>query len=374
LRLTVVTRHVDTIAAMRSLVVIVGAGASFDCTSGTIEVQEQLRPPLVPQLFESRPSFARILNRYPLAEAAAATIRPAVASGSTAVERFLRDKLRDSTDPYAVRRYRSVPLYLQDLLFSVSQPAMSDDPFPPGYTRQADNYDLLISAVLTLDRVIFISLNYDTLLDQRLAIYEPLDSLDWYVNTDRNWALYKLHGSVNWGRRIMNEGLPNYGGSPSPEVFSRVDAVGDVELGDITLRPQAQLNDARYEFSGDGTGSHWFFPALSIPVGEADELVCPSDHVQRLKEQLAAEEELNVLVLGYSGIDSEVLQLLREAGRPLRQLLAVNGSVDASLAAVQRLSEATGGGGGFQEPWIYDSGFTGFTHSGKLEEFITTIM
>ena len=60
------------------LLVILGAGASYDCASGNGgALHEELRPPLVTQLFENRYSFTRILHNYPLAEQAAADIRPA---------------------------------------------------------------------------------------------------------------------------------------------------------------------------------------------------------------------------------------------------------------------------------------------------------
>jgi hypothetical protein len=57
--------------------VIVGAGASYDCASDLVDTIESRRPPLVKNLFAK--DFAGTLVRYPLAQAAAADIRPLVA-------------------------------------------------------------------------------------------------------------------------------------------------------------------------------------------------------------------------------------------------------------------------------------------------------
>ena len=72
-------------------------------------------------LFSSEPWFAARLHEYPLAEAAAAEIRPEIKDGAASIEDVLRTRLRDSEDQYAVRRYQQVPLYLQHLLFDVSR-------------------------------------------------------------------------------------------------------------------------------------------------------------------------------------------------------------------------------------------------------------
>jgi hypothetical protein len=154
--------------------VVLGAGASFDCASKEVPRNRDYRPPLVTELFEPRKEFARILHRYPLAEQAAAGIRTALSSGSIAIEAFLRDELRDSEHPHERRLYWSVPLYLQDLLFEVS----SWDP-PYGYTSQPDSYDRLVKAAMRVDQVTFVTLNYDVLLDRRLLCICQVGSARW---------------------------------------------------------------------------------------------------------------------------------------------------------------------------------------------------
>ena len=50
--------------------------------------------------------------------------------------------------------------------------------------------------------------------------------------------------------------------------------------------------------------------ALAVPLGPEDELVCPSAHVSRAEQMLEQMDGLNLLVIGYSGLDREVLGLL----------------------------------------------------------------
>jgi hypothetical protein len=223
-----------------TLVVIIGAGASHDCSGLTLR-KLAWRPPLVTELFEPRYEFARTLHEYPLAEAAAADIRPAIQSGAIAIEQFLRERLRESGDQYARRRFRQVPLYLQELLHNAGRTNGR------GFTQHPDNYDALINSALALEDVVFISLNYDTLLDRRLFIYSPLHSLDAYITPDRNWCLIKLHGSINWGRPLTRQTDADF--EPKTEILNRCfDEAADDEIGrDIVLRNHDDLNVRRYQ-------------------------------------------------------------------------------------------------------------------------------
>jgi hypothetical protein len=179
---------------MAHLVVILGAGASRACTPRP--GNQDYLPPLTADLFSER--YAHTLRNYPLAEAAAADIRVVVSSGALVVERFLRERLRESADPYARRRYLQIPLYLHELLAEVSQ----------HYAPDPDNFDRLINAALALESVLFITLNYDTILDSRLALQTgPITSMDGYVQKEQRWALVKLHGSVNWARAVNDPDL-----------------------------------------------------------------------------------------------------------------------------------------------------------------------
>ncbi|MGA9762632.1 MAG: hypothetical protein WBQ14_09430 [Gaiellaceae bacterium] len=355
---------------MAGLVVILGAGASFDCTSSAIgEKNDGLRPPLVKDLFSSTQSFAAILNEYPLAEMAAAEIRVTLANESVALEDYLRTRLRDADDRYARLRYRQVPTYLQQLFYEISRPAEGRQGVA-GYTRQPDNYDALLNETLALERVLFVTLNYDTILDQRLGQYEGgLFSLDSYVTAHRNWALFKLHGSVNWGREVY--GLPIPTPPPSSigtnEYLRLLQQVQNLDLGKISFR-LGGISDSRY----DQRSGSLYYPALSAPLGAEDELSCPADHVSTLKQQLHDLGELNVLVIGYSGLDKEMLRLLPESAHGLKTLLVANGNSGASALAADTFSNLWSLGG-FSEDSVFGGTFSELISTGRLHEFVAKL-
>jgi hypothetical protein len=351
------------------LFIILGAGASFDCTSGNVpEARDERRPPLTKELFASR--FTNTLHVYPLAEAAAADIQPAIAAETFALEEFLRTELRDSTHEHRRQQFRAVPLYLQHLLFDASA---WDPGYNRGYTPHPDNYNRLISAALELEEAVFITLNYDTLLDQRLFAYEPLTSMDSYIpGPERNWSLIKLHGSVNWGRRVIVDWEVQ---DPDPYLATTFAALGE-ELrveDDVTLRLSADLRGVRFEGTSSAAGGRLYYPALSAPLGPGDELVCPPNHAEYLRKRLAACDGLNLLVIGYSGLDEEVLKLLAESGNSLRSLAIVSQPQEAAEEAAHIITRSIGFGGPRLSPTIFGHGFNAFAQGDDLRAVIENL-
>ncbi len=346
---------------MTALVVILGAGASHDCSSGSVETRHELQPPLVKDLFASHREFAQIQNHYPLAEAAAAEIRRTLLEGSIPLEEFLRTRLRDSEDRYARLRYRQVPLYLQHLLTTVGALPSEGQPVLPGFTRQPDNYDVLLNETLQLDRVVYITLNYDTILDQRLQTYPGgLADIDAYCTPGRNWGLYKLHGSVDWVRPIRDRLTSTYAGMTTSRYLELLGALDDIELDPSFLVSRGYLESRRYD--GDRT---LYYPALSAPLGAEDELSCPESHVESLRTELGEIGDLDVLVIGYSGLDKEVLKLVRDNAGGIRSLLVANRSEEASFAAATTFGNLWEGRR-ITEDSLFPGGFTELVSTGRL--------
>ena len=182
------------------LFVIVGAGASFDCTPQSVPHNDEYGPPLTPELFmmgrpergEPRGGYASILAQYPLAKVAAAELSSE--QSAVGLETRLRTLYRDSPYKHDKRIFAGVLPYLQDLLHTVTY----------SYTAFPQNYEVLVTKLLRLKETTFISLNYDLFLDNALLTFDPLRTgMDWYTRSERNWSLIKLHGSVDWGRRLI---------------------------------------------------------------------------------------------------------------------------------------------------------------------------
>jgi hypothetical protein len=345
---------------------MLGAGASYDCTSGSVpDRHDDYRPPLVTQLFEARPTFTRILHQYPLAEQAAAEIRPARSRGSIAIEAFLRERLRDSDYEHDRRQYWAIPLYLQHLLFEVS---MWDYNSGRGYTAQPDSYDRLINTALRVDEVTFVTLNYDDLFDRRLFIHGPLESMESYLGPSQKWSLIKLHGSINWGRVVLN--VPPQMAPTDPFLAQTFANLGDeIEIDEnVSLRLQPNIRQVRF----DEEPFRLYYPALSVPLGTEDELVCPDEHVSYLRDITGHYEPLDVLVIGYSGLDEEALNLLSWGGRPIRSLCVVAESETSAQTTAKRITAKVNvvPAEGQNAVTLAGTGFANFAHGGDLDDYI----
>lgn len=333
-------------------IVVLGAGASADSVSPHVTVTDpQRRPPVVRELFAER--FADILNNYPMAQFAAADVRR-LDQTSISIEEFLREQYAGSSVDLTRRKLLSVPLYLQDVMLSVSF----------DHAPQPDNYDLLISYVFDLLaetdlNVLFVTLNYDLILDRRLDQITALDTLESYADPDRRWALIKLHGSVDWGRMVMTR--PTMGGLTNPP--ADIEVSGDIvlargRLAELSAPMAGSRLDTLRSRDIPPHGRSLLYPALSAPLGEEDELSCPPEHFGYLQNELQVADNLHLLVIGYSAVDLEVLRLLRDTSTPIKSFGIVNQDETTGQQVAQRLHDQTqkhlGNG------WIWDSTFGGF--------------
>lgn len=329
------------------------------------------RPPLTKDLFSQ--AYKATLDNYPLVRQAAAGIRHAMLGAgedALSLEDYLRESMAKSPSRFTMRQYRQVPLYLQDVLNQAS-----------GYTREPDNYNVVVTTALELDSVLFLLLNYDTLLDSRLFEYAPLTGLDWYVDADERWSLVKLHGSVNWGWRLPclvgHEQLSRNSILDANKVVDDHVQAGfpDVGTGDIELIPDGPLPEQRWARRSPEPSTYHdpghdgvFYPALAVPLGADDQLVCPAKHVEAARGFLDSVDGLNLLVIGYSGIDNEVLRLLAENGNTIRRILIANG--EGGSGSVIRALHAAFGIKGSGDEWVTNHTFTSLVASGDLRRWM----
>lgn len=293
------------------------------------------------------------MARYPQAQAAAPVIRRA-GEEALAIEEWIRENYRDSDRPEEKIKFLSITYYLQELLLDVSNQ----------YEHQPDNYDLLIRDLFeSQEHVVFISLNYDLLLDRRLNSLEApgLNSMDGYARPGRRWSLIKVHGSVNWGRAKD----PNFHASPTAPP---ADLLEHVESEIIYTGLDGDISDMRR--GQVGTNLLALFPALAVPTGGEYELVCPSEHASFLGETLENAEGIDLLSIGYSGIDEQVATLITESGTPIRSLFVVDRNRENAVQVEQRLANALGLG---FLPGVYEEGFESFVAGSALRRYLRIV-
>lgn len=261
-------------------------------------------PPLTKDLFWANPVTGRILDSYPGARTLAGSIRYDLQKGEGLESILLR--LRDAEDLPRAQQFPEVPLFLQDLFGKISENYTS---LPVNYARLAD---MLFKEDSGFESIAFVTLNYDTLLEKVLApdyLGKPIGDMGSYIT--RRCLLVKLHGSVDWAERLdLNIVKPGIQAFSREEYLALIRARKNAGLrsartGDISLRSPTNL----WEDAPPPQPIEVYYPALSAPLGEY-EPVCPSNHIDALKEFLSGCR--NVLAIGVSGSGEDLLKLLEE--------------------------------------------------------------
>jgi len=105
-------------------------------------------------------------------------------------------------------------------------------------------------------------------------------------------------------------------------------------------------------------------PGARNPLVSADKVVCPQPHVDDAAAFLENCDGINLLVIGYSGLDGQMLRLFRDSGSAIRSMLVANGSTDWARDAAARIADAFGQD--VDDAWLTNEGFSGLVSTGHL--------
>jgi hypothetical protein len=351
----------------KRLTVILGAGASCDCTSiGVTRIDKDYRPPLTSGIFEGRRPFQTILEKYPKARTLASTIDLRVNRGEP-LEAVLRG-LRDSKEEHIIRQFRQIPLYLQELFGEISD----------HFTSEPANYSHLVNRLLASDieRVAFVTLNYDLLLEKSLGTIMSNSGIQWrpkklsfYLEQDRKWMLIKLHGSVNWGRLIQTKPMVQWTHERELDVIDGLSATLDMSLSsDITM-----LASHQQRWKQILNVKNLYYPAISVPVEGKYEFVCPMQHIDALKDFLASCH--NYLLIGISGRDMDLIDLLRANIRKCATLGVVEDNPRDAEEVAERFDVRVSQFARADVRKFYTEGFSEFTKAKRnpLDDFLAYV-
>lgn len=356
----------------KNLLVIVGAGASNqlipfdDRTSQYIGWENaDLKPPLTRDVFRHDEHTRRILQDYDGARHLAAPIGLALSRGEQ-LEPLLRS-YRDSDSQPLASQFLEIPLHLQDFFAEICE-----------YTDQPTNYEMLVhtlfSASCGFHQIAFVTLNYETLLDNVLFpdyIGKPLnDNLDSYIG--ERCRLVKLHGSVNWARRLRKvfrlrddfRGVRSY--------LSAIRSFGNAQSLSSALEPdifhwypgQPRLQEIRRDDTE--VECYLYYPAISVPLGTYDRaFACPPPHLRGLEEFLPSCR--NVLAIGTSARDDDLLEILAGGLTTVECFNIVDKDAEAVRSAMDGWCNVTPLGV-YQE--AHTGGFSDFIMHGGLQSFV----
>lgn len=245
------------------LMVILGAGATYDsspyfpATKGTTAE----RPPLADELFLNRATFQMGKDKFP-------QFRPMIPQlihrGGATVEQVLRRQLERAADyPPLHVQLMAIRYYLQWIMLdSVS---LWQSSFAHGATNQLALVHRIRQAHKSHDPVCLVTFNYDTLLES--ALEREFRAITDYVS-DPTFKLIKLHGSVNWGHRVMAPAL-SYLPLDNAERAAREVIAHATQLN---LAPHFEITSGMPPAAEPGIVR---VPAIALPVEQKSDFECP---------------------------------------------------------------------------------------------------
>lgn len=315
----------------KTLTVLFGAGASNDCHPKYGTSSEPLpQLPLTQNLFHTDGAFDRLngfknyaLRKYPGASAVGKLYTNNSAQG---LEQFLRENL-DSGDPNKKRQVYQTKFFLREYIGLMSEYVQTE--------LAATNYVNLInlfSSMKEFKKVLLITTNYDLLLDYYLKEFLHWDFRGWndYLGPNHNghqnkWFYIKLHGSVNWRKKIekklLDEPMRKAGCSsienmPLYDPEAVLSAEGTREVVDLLnsvhlLRPESILDNGRWvkhRYEYDIRDANFVSAPLMVLPHDKKEHICDESHFNKAKELIKNTQEL--WVIGNSLADPHLQELV----------------------------------------------------------------
>jgi hypothetical protein len=311
------------------LMVILGAGASYDSDPGRPadrNTSENDRPPLANQLFLNRAPFTNALS--PFSECA--PIVPLLRAASNIeleLERLRNEATEHPPYPQRLRQIAGVRGYLQ-MLFS------GLDKLWHSQANGSTNYTTLLDQILRWGHqsVLLVTFNYDRLLE--LAVHtltnHQFDGVEDYVHEP--FAVLKLHGSVDWGRVVLNP--PQSTNNDWQDVRALIASTASIQVSDEYI-----IADAR-PIVRDPAG-RLLVPAIAIPVQSKQDFACPKSHLQALRDRLPEVDK--ILIVGWRGMDHHLVAILKEQLRPDVEVQIVCKDSSQSQSVVETLTQTLPG-------------------------------
>lgn len=308
------------------LLVIAGAGASYDCLTGDDMTswnyyRVQGRPPLANELFAPRKKFAEQMPE-PL-RGLAAHLRSAVNAGTSMEEEL--ESVAKRPDDVAYRELMALRFYLNDVITYCDTEVQLNG-------RAGTRYDALVRALDTWSRdtsksIAYATFNYDRCLERAFSANgsPAMNQLTDYVRDSSFRRLYKLHGSIGWvrtGNRIVFRSHQN-------DKNVAIENASHLELGSVSLPSADRLQGNAVEV-----------PAIAVPTVSKVGFECPDDHLEQLRKDL--DEVDAILVAGWRGAEQHFLQELSThiGGRPVKVLIANGREQDAERECLEHLKGA----------------------------------
>lgn len=329
------------------LVVILGAGASYDSDPENPPMRSQYerqlaprRPPLARELFD--PRFNETLLALDSIGEVVPELRWALRQPDGDIEAQLEALAEEATaDMHRASEIMAIRFYLQEIIHESTSAWLQAR---GGVTNQSALFGRLDTwKRLHDEELCLIDFNYDVLLEDALQrrYGVPFLKLQDYLSALPNCCLIKPHGSVRWVRRLQK-----IEGNRNVIIHSAMDLM---EPEDIEMLDEPSLLYG---------GMAWAcVPALAAPLRTKTVFQLPSQHMTRMKECLAQADR--VITIGWRGREEQFLREWAGAreGEP-QTLIVVTESEAASRQVAGHLNSR--GLEFYDSPIHFGEGFSGF--------------
>jgi hypothetical protein len=332
---------------MSNILVITGAGASFDAVNRSItKTNNDYIPPLTKDIFNgnynykySTTSYVQTcLNKHKNVSQIGYRFRNIYKDGEIInLEKFLlnlkNSKLKTEQDEY----YVTIP-YLQELFDGISKEyLLSKAGLPSNYSELING----ISRSSNYKQVLWLNLNYDLFADYALRkyVHNQIDSLDGYIKLETKDGLKikytKPHGSVNWFRFITMPGL-NMDSIIEGKIPSDFEKYLSEEIYTEYESESMSNEDLQRKYKANNWGKHFpqhWFPALAAPIGKYSFMV--NKHIESMKPDLTTTTTL--ICIGFSALDEDILDLIKNNVKHIDKMIIVNGDIKSGRITNERL-------------------------------------
>ena len=353
----------------RHVMVIVGAGASFDSISdpdrragaigsaferenpsaGFRSKFERLdwRPPMTGQLFGNRSFFQRAIAHYPAAGVLIDARLRSLDPKTNSVEAVLDELSGEASTSASLRRQlASLRFYLREVLWQCG--ANWEGEIAPAQT----NYHRLVERLVRWQerrasadaptQVTVVNFNYDVMLDRAIEAHARLDlsNVDGHVARD-DFLYFKPHGSVNWARatRLRPDNTRARVGDANERLLLWSDlvinAAGSAEDGIPAPGGWHVIGDWSDMTVHEGERDVLGFPALTVPILSKDSFEMPDRQIEILRRRVRTVTHL--LVVGWRAREENFLKLWRSTEPESRPVLQVVGTAGGASETTDRL-------------------------------------
>ncbi len=342
--------------------VIFGAGASYDSAPDYPPPQHDRglyqfanRPPLATELFLNDGVFRSALEQFPECDPIIPYMRT-IPKGETFEHRLDTLQTESESDPQRVCQLSAIRHYLQ---YAIS---LCDNDWHYKTCQRITNYVTLIDQLRrcrdSSDPILLVTFNYDRMIENALTsvninIFEIAD----YVKDDR-FKLYKLHGSVNWGREVETPILLAQERNALEIAHELIARASDLVISDRYVVSRSIPIRSHNENA--------LFPAIAIPVETKRDFECPTAHLDGLLTYM--EKVTKLITIGWRASEQHFLKLMHENLSDEIQVQAVAGNKESAEETLNQFRKA----GIKIVGTAVDGGFTEYVASREAERFFGT--